>query len=274
VDESLQATHHRCPARFSSEGDFSDALMDSALLRHILGNLLSNAVKYSPAGSPIDLSLRREEDEAVIVIRDHGIGIPEGDQARLYEAFHRASNVGETPGTGLGLLLVKRCVELHHGSIHMESGKAPAPPSPCGCLCAGSEADGAPVVHAEARSTSYCGGSGGSPLEHGHRCVRRVGRGRLRHGRGGRRKQGIGHLHPHRNGGRKGRTRAQGVRRSRRRGRGCRFTEADPADLDYLLQLDADFVRRGAGLDSADAEAFGIAPRRCKPARYRRSCGR
>ena len=121
VDESLQATHHRCPARFSSEEDFSDALMDAALLRHILGNLLSNAVKYSPAGSPVELTLRREEDVAVIVIQDHGIGIPEADQARLYEAFHRASNVGETPGTGLGLLLVKRCVELHHGSIHMQS---------------------------------------------------------------------------------------------------------------------------------------------------------
>jgi signal transduction histidine kinase len=95
--------------------------MDAALLRHILGNLLSNAVKYSPAGSPVELTLRQEEDVAVIVIQDHGIGIPEADQARLYEAFHRASNVGETPGTGLGLLLVKRCVELHHGSIHMQS---------------------------------------------------------------------------------------------------------------------------------------------------------
>lgn len=121
VDESLLATHHRCPVRFIAQGDFSDALMDAALLRHILGNLLSNAVKYSPEGSPIDFSLQREENQAIIVIQDHGIGIPAADQGRLYEAFHRASNVGETPGTGLGLLLVKRCVQLHHGSIHMQS---------------------------------------------------------------------------------------------------------------------------------------------------------
>lgn len=121
VDEGLSAMHRRCPVNFTFDGDFSDASMDAALLRHIIGNLLSNAVKYSPAGSPVDFRLHRDGDEAVFTIQDHGIGIPEADQCRLYEAFHRASNVGETPGTGLGLLLVKRCVDLHHGSIHMQS---------------------------------------------------------------------------------------------------------------------------------------------------------
>lgn len=121
VDEGLSATHRRCPVNFTAEGDFSDARMDAALLRHIISNLLSNAVKYSPAGSPVDFKLNREGDEAVITVQDRGIGIPEADQGRLFEAFHRASNVGETPGTGLGLLLVKRCVELHHGSISVQS---------------------------------------------------------------------------------------------------------------------------------------------------------
>lgn len=121
VDESLSSTNGRCPVHFSAEGDFDGALMDEALIRHIIGNLLSNAVKYSPEGSPAFLTLRREGDEAVIEVRDRGIGIPVADQARLYEAFHRASNVGETPGTGLGLLLVKHCVDLHHGSIQMHS---------------------------------------------------------------------------------------------------------------------------------------------------------
>ena len=69
----------------------------------------------------MDFKLCREGDEAVLTIQDHGIGIPEADQARLYEAFHRASNVGETSGTGLGLLLVKRCVDLHHGRIQLQS---------------------------------------------------------------------------------------------------------------------------------------------------------
>jgi signal transduction histidine kinase len=54
-------------------------------------------------------------------VQDHGIGIPERDRARLFEAFHRASNVGETPGTGLGLLIVKRCVDMHHGTVAVQS---------------------------------------------------------------------------------------------------------------------------------------------------------
>ncbi len=121
VDEGLSATHTRCPVNLTTEGDFTGALMDESLLRHIIGNLLSNAVKYSPEGSPVDFKLAREGDDAVIIIQDHGIGIPAADQARLFEAFHRASNVGETPGTGLGLLLVKHCVELHHGKVSLQS---------------------------------------------------------------------------------------------------------------------------------------------------------
>ena len=50
-------------------------------------------------------------------MRDRGIGIPVDDQARMFEAFQRAGNVGEVPGSGLGLLITKRCVELHGGSI-------------------------------------------------------------------------------------------------------------------------------------------------------------
>lgn len=121
VDESLSSTNARCPVRFTAEGDFDGAMMDESLVRHIIGNLLSNAVKYSPQGSPVEITISREGDEAVIKVQDQGIGIPLADQAKLYEAFHRASNVGETPGTGLGLLLVKHCVDLHQGSIQMQS---------------------------------------------------------------------------------------------------------------------------------------------------------
>lgn len=121
AEEAASAAQHRCPITLDTGGDFTDARMDAALLRHILGNLLSNAVKYSPEGSPVELRLRSEGGEAVLTVRDRGIGIPEADQARLFEAFHRATNVGDTPGTGLGLLLVKRCVELHRGSIRLQS---------------------------------------------------------------------------------------------------------------------------------------------------------
>jgi signal transduction histidine kinase len=55
------------------------------------------------------------------VIRDQGIGIPEADRKRLFNAFHRGHNVGDRPGTGLGLVIVKRCVDLHCGKIKVQS---------------------------------------------------------------------------------------------------------------------------------------------------------
>jgi signal transduction histidine kinase len=121
VDETLSASNHRCPVNFHGKGDLAGAVGDGSLLHHIFSNLLSNAVKYSPNGRGVEFSVRREGDDAVFTVRDHGIGIPEADRGRLFEAFHRASNVGQTPGTGLGLLIVKRCVELHEGNITFES---------------------------------------------------------------------------------------------------------------------------------------------------------
>jgi signal transduction histidine kinase len=101
--------------------DLPQVNMDERLLRHILNNLLSNAAKYSPTGSEIMFSLARRQERAVIEIQDHGIGIPEADQPRLFESFQRASNVGVRQGTGLGLAIVKKCVELHGGEISMNS---------------------------------------------------------------------------------------------------------------------------------------------------------
>ena len=101
--------------------DRLEALMDERLLRHILNNLLSNAVKYSPQGSEVTFSLERRDEKAAIEIQDQGIGIPPEDQPRMFESFHRASNVENRPGTGLGLAIVKKAVELHGGEIILES---------------------------------------------------------------------------------------------------------------------------------------------------------
>jgi signal transduction histidine kinase len=87
----------------------------------VLGNLLSNAIKYSPAGSPVRLHLEATPEALTMMVADEGIGIPEGDQARLFESFHRARNVGNVEGTGLGLSIVKQCIELHGGTIDFES---------------------------------------------------------------------------------------------------------------------------------------------------------
>ena len=120
-DESFAATAGKCPVDLSCSGCDCPALADEPLLRHIFSNLLSNAAKYSAPGSPVSFSATREDAEAVFVIRDQGLGIPAKDQPRLFEAFHRAANVTEIPGSGLGLLIAKRCVELHGGRISFAS---------------------------------------------------------------------------------------------------------------------------------------------------------
>jgi len=121
VDEITSATNNQCPIQFSAPKDLPEAQADESLLRHIFNNLLNNAVKYSPSGSPVQFTLDARGALAVFTVRDRGIGIPEADQRQLFQAFHRGRNVGETPGTGLGMVIVKHCVQLHQGKIAFES---------------------------------------------------------------------------------------------------------------------------------------------------------
>jgi signal transduction histidine kinase len=121
VDEVLSATSRRCPIELSLAVALPQARADERLLTHILTNLLSNAVKYSEPGVCVRFAVERDSAEAVWIIHDEGIGISEDDQQMLFTAFHRGANVGCRAGTGLGLLLVKRCVELHHGKVKIES---------------------------------------------------------------------------------------------------------------------------------------------------------
>jgi PAS domain S-box-containing protein len=94
---------------------------DERLMRQIISNLIANAIKYSPNENPIQVILTHEEDELVFQVRDEGIGIPPEDIKRLFEPFHRASNVGTLSGTGLGLSITKQAVGLHQGTIVPES---------------------------------------------------------------------------------------------------------------------------------------------------------
>ena len=118
VHQATGATQH---IDFSSQGACGTAYVDARLLRHILGNLLSNACKYSSEESAVVLVAECDHDQIAFHIQDDGIGIPEADQKRLFEAFHRASNAKHIPGTGLGLAIVKQSVELHGGTIVFES---------------------------------------------------------------------------------------------------------------------------------------------------------
>lgn len=95
--------------------------LDEKLLRHILTNLLVNAIKYSPNGGCIQFELFCLEGEAIFRIQDEGIGIPKLDQETLFNSFHRGSNVGTIPGSGLGLSIVKHYIDLHGGEITFAS---------------------------------------------------------------------------------------------------------------------------------------------------------
>ena len=124
VDEITSATQGRCPIRLELQDLPETARCDEGLLRHIFNNLLSNAVKYSPAGSNVDLIVQREGQDALFTVRDQGAGIATEDQARLFQPFERGRNVSGTPGTGLGLVIVKRCVSLHGGTMRITSAPA------------------------------------------------------------------------------------------------------------------------------------------------------
>ena len=121
VDEVHSATDRRCPIELTLRNVPPQGLGDERLLRHIFTNLLTNAVKYSEPGSNVDFNVACHGTELVSTIRDCGIGILEADREWLFTAFHRGRNVGDRPGTGLGLVIVKRCVDLHGGKIDVES---------------------------------------------------------------------------------------------------------------------------------------------------------
>lgn len=106
---------------FSHQGHCESVWMDQKLLRHILVNLISNAIKYSPQNSPVFFDLSCVEQVVTLQVRDTGIGIPSDMKEHLFEPFQRASNVGNIQGTGLGLTMVKRCLDLHGGNIVVES---------------------------------------------------------------------------------------------------------------------------------------------------------
>jgi signal transduction histidine kinase len=92
---------------------------DERKLRQVLLNLLSNAVKFTPGGGKVEVLAARSGDVLEISVRDSGVGISTEDQARLFENFRQVGAKGE--GTGLGLALSKRLVELHGGKIRVDS---------------------------------------------------------------------------------------------------------------------------------------------------------
>jgi PAS domain S-box-containing protein len=94
---------------------------DKRLLKHIITNLLSNAIKFSPELSEIEVRLTTAEQRLLISVRDKGIGISQEDQPYLFGSFFRAKNAFNIQGTGLGLHIIKRYIDLLHGEISVRS---------------------------------------------------------------------------------------------------------------------------------------------------------
>lgn len=99
--------------------------LDPSMVRHIVVNLLTNAIKFSPENSAIQLLTEKTDNHFRLSVKDNGIGIPEDDQKELFKRFFRSKNVNNIQGTGLGLHIVHRYVELMGGTIecYSELGK-------------------------------------------------------------------------------------------------------------------------------------------------------
>jgi signal transduction histidine kinase len=121
VEDFEISTNH--VIHFQTQGKCTHADLDERLLYSILSNLLANAIKYSEPGSSVLLLLDGTRDRIRFHVKDQGIGIPVEDQSRICEPFYRGQNLNYTAGTGLGLAVVKKCVELQQGVMTIESKK-------------------------------------------------------------------------------------------------------------------------------------------------------
>lgn len=103
------------------QGDCSVVCLNKPFIKNVVINLLSNAVKYSGESQKIDLETEIGQEQIRVKVRDYGIGIPKEEQPHLFERFFRAKNATNIQGTGLGLNIVKKYVDLMNGVIHFQS---------------------------------------------------------------------------------------------------------------------------------------------------------
>lgn len=125
VDEARLGDRGAHQFTCQTEGEAGEILTDTHQLHHILANLLSNAARYSPPDTVVTTMLRVDATCVRVTVEDQGIGIPEADQVRIFEAFERGSNVGTVKGTGLGLSIVKRMTQMLGGTIRIETPAGP-----------------------------------------------------------------------------------------------------------------------------------------------------
>ena len=114
----IQKKEQQIICNYEGEENFTT---DKRLLKNILINLFSNALKFSAEGSLIWINIENKDRHLKVQIRDEGVGIPEEDQHHLFTTFFRGKNVINIEGTGLGLPIVKRYVDLLKGKVSLKS---------------------------------------------------------------------------------------------------------------------------------------------------------
>lgn len=120
ISELRNITDNRQQVTHIHKGD-EQTIGDKKILKHILLNLITNAIKFSPNEKPVEVESFIKDGQIMINITDHGIGIPEEDQKHLFERFFRAHNATNIQGTGLGLNIVARYLDLLQGTIEFKS---------------------------------------------------------------------------------------------------------------------------------------------------------
>ncbi len=117
-DCRIEADAKQCELEFEMRGPIT-IIGDRELLRRAIENLLRNAIRHSPEDGRVEIKLDRLEDIAILEVRDHGPGVPQGLEHKIFEPFFRvdSSRTTSSGGVGLGLSIVKRAVRLHRGEI-------------------------------------------------------------------------------------------------------------------------------------------------------------
>ncbi len=121
VEEVLYSTKSTHTVMFTFDSEVREVKIDEKLLRNVFINLLSNAIKFSPESSEVSLSVRAENGQLRISVTDKGVGIPANEFDKIFDPFHRGSNAGAIQGSGLGLSIVKKAVELLEGELNFKS---------------------------------------------------------------------------------------------------------------------------------------------------------
>jgi signal transduction histidine kinase len=116
-----RAARQRLSVTVKISDGVGDVWADEVKLKQVVVNLLTNAVKFTPVGGSVDVDARVVGEEAIVSVRDTGVGIAAEDQERIFEAFQRGDRRASVEGTGLGLTLSKRFVELHGGRMWVQS---------------------------------------------------------------------------------------------------------------------------------------------------------